>query len=324
MLVVALAMTASLVARADDEQSPPELTLSWRAPADCPSAADVEGQFARLLGGVRRKPSPKHLDATATVTRTRGDTWSVQLRTMLDGVPGQRTLEGDSCWTVASAASLILALTIDPNAVIDLPQPLKAPSQATPQAPDIKPLTRAPLPAPSFSWQPFARAFGGVTLALLPEPALTGGLAAGLRRGRWRAELSALGTEERQHTTADRPAAGGNFRLWAGGARACGDGSAAGGVGARIFPRLCAGGEVERLTGRGFGVSAPMSNGVTIGAGTVDGVLVWLLTGRVELGVNAGFAGRPYHPTFRLGNVGDVFAVPAISWAAGFSVGVSL
>ncbi|HEY2900304.1 MAG TPA: hypothetical protein VGL59_07000, partial [Polyangia bacterium] len=234
-LIAALATAAPLAARADDEQPPPELTLSWRAPADCPSAADVEGQFARLLGGVRRKPSRKHLDATATVTRTPGNSWSVQLQTMLDGVPGQRTLEGDSCWTVASAAALILALTIDPNAVIDLPQPLKAPPPPPP-ATETKPLAGAPVSAPSSSWQPFARAFAGVTLALLPEPALSGGLAAGLRRGRWRAELSALGTEERQHTTADRSTAGGDFRLWAAGARACGDASAASGVGALVFP----------------------------------------------------------------------------------------
>jgi hypothetical protein len=63
---------------------------------------------------------------------------------------------------------------------------------------------------------------------------------------------------------------------------------------------------------------------VTIGAGTIDAAIIGLIARRVEVGLDAGLAGRPYHPTFRLGNVGDVFAVPAISWAAGFFVGVSL
>lgn len=324
-LAAALLLASPVAAATPDEapQAPPELTLTWRAPAECPNAGDVEAQFARLLGGVHRPPTTKHLDATATVQRTPGDTWTIRLATMLDGVPGQRTLEGDSCWTVASAAALILALTIDPNAAAEAPPPAVAPVASEPSSspPSAALATTRVLPAvPAAAPRVFARTFAGLTVALLPQAALTLGVAAGLHLARWRAELSALGTEQRQQTTVDRPGAGGDFRLLAAAARACWDVRSSG----RVVPRLCAGGEMERIAARGFGVASPGSGSATIGAAVVDGVIAWRIARHFELALDLSLAGRPYHPTFRLGNVGDVFAVPRLSWAMALSAGIDL
>lgn len=349
----------------------PELSLTWRAPAACPTAGDVEAQFARLLGGVRRQPTRKHLDATVTVRRTPSDSWVANLETRLDGVPGLRSLEGDSCWTVASAAALILALTIDPSA----PNPPNPPGAASPprwappaptgeSTPGPAGLPRA-LPAPpaaappsapsqqppadltptasvssakiaqtveasssvessatarwSPSPRPLARAFGGLTVGLLPQAALTGGVAAGVGVAPWRAELSAYATQQQQQSTAQRPAAGGDFRLLAAGARLCRDLTEG-----RVIPRLCGGAELERVTAHGFGVTAPASGSGTMGAATLAGLLVFPVARRIELALDLGTAARPYRPTFALTNVGAVFRVPGISWGAVLSAGITL
>lgn len=335
----------------------PELSLTWRAPAACPNAGDVEAQFARLLGGVHRQPTSKHLDATVTVRRTPSDSWVARLETRLDGVPGQRSLEGDSCWTVASAAALILALTIDPSApnppnasgaaspsnpapaataaptggaspgATGLPTglppalspPYQRPSAAMTTTPGVSSTEVASAPRWSPAPRPLVRAFGGLTVGLLPQAALTGGIAAGIGFSPWRGELSAHATAQQQQTTVQRPTAGGDFRLLAAGARLCRDLKEG-----RVIPRLCGGAEIERITAHGFGVTAPASGGSTMGAATLAGLLVFPLARRVELSLELGAAARPYRPTFTLTNVGAVFRVPGLSWGTVLSAGITL
>ncbi|HVR63379.1 MAG TPA: hypothetical protein VMU50_15870, partial [Polyangia bacterium] len=172
--VAAVMAAGGAAAGADpDRDVAPELSLTWQAPAGCPDGGDVEAQFARLLGGAGRAPAAKHLTATATVQPAAAGRWTLRLETALDGVPGQRALEGDSCWTVASAAALILALTIDPNATA-APEPAREEpgARAAPMVAIAPP--PPPEPAPRWRLRPFARAFGSATLALLPSPALGG------------------------------------------------------------------------------------------------------------------------------------------------------
>jgi hypothetical protein len=349
-----------------------ELSLTWRAPAACPNAGDVEAQFARLLGGVRRQPTSKHLDAIVTVRRTPRDSWIANLETRLDGVPGLRSLEGDSCWTVASAAALILALTIDPSApnppgAASPPKPAPlAPTGESTSGPSSLPLAAQPEASPSSApssgpfqhrstdlpptagvssaevastvavasspaassspasrWspapRPLARAFSGLIVGLLPQAAMTGGIAAGVGFPPWRAELSAYATRQQQQTTAQRPTAGGDFRLLAAGARLCRDLTEG-----PVIPRLCGGAEIERVTAHGFGVTAPASGSGTMGAATLAGLLVFPVARRVELSLDLGTAARPYRPTFTLTNVAAVFRVPGISWGAVLSAGITL
>src|SRR5260221_548265 len=80
---------------------------------------------------------------------------TVGLAAGVDGVPGRRALEGDSCGRVASAGALILALTIDPNAPAQPEPPLEPPPPAASPAITTAPLTASP---PRAQPRMFARA----------------------------------------------------------------------------------------------------------------------------------------------------------------------
>jgi hypothetical protein len=291
---------------------PPELALTWQVPPGCVSVADVEGQFVRLLGGAARAPSGKHIAASAIVRTSAPSRWVLDLATVMDGAAGRRTLAGDSCASVASAASLILALMIDPDAaaraedadaVIAPPPP-----SATRAAPPLV-IARAATPrAPVVG--PYLRAFGGAVVSLLPAAAPAAGLAVGARRARLGAELSFVATNERPASVPDRGDVGGTFRFVAAGARACGL------LGARIVSwQACLGGELEWLTGSGAGSGLALTQSKTARmlAGT-GGLLVVLPLGwRLGLALDLAAAVRPYHPQFSVAAAGRIFQIPVTS-----------
>jgi hypothetical protein len=270
----------------------PELGLAWQAPEGCPTALDVETQFVRLLGGATRTPSGKHIEASALVRSSSPDHWSLELATTLDGAPGRRNLTGDSCGSVSSAAALILALMIDPAAAeraLLAPTPRASePPAPTPRAPEAV-VRAAPPPEPS-AVSPYARAYGGAVVHLLPDPAPAAGVALGASRRWLAAELSFVATTERRVSAT--PFAGGDFRLLVGGARACG---ALGGL--RVVWQLCAGGELERLTGTGIATPAQTQT-VLMGAGTAGLLVTVPLGARFGLTLDAGGALRVYHPGY--------------------------
>jgi hypothetical protein len=302
--------------------APPELRLTWEAPDECPPAAEVEAQFDRLLGGRGRVPSAKRVDATATVRRAAGGAWTLRLDTTVDDAVGHRNLEGDSCWAVANATALVLALTIDPNAAaraLPTPPPDTSPPPSPPAAETIVAVVARPSEEPPR--QLFLRAFGGAVVALLPEPAPVGGLAAGIRRMWFDAELSTLASLETRAQAPDRPGAGGYFRLLAFGVRGCARTTA---VASPIAFRLCAGGEIERITARGFGVDLPGSGAATLAAGLGAAVASLRLASSVEIAFELIGTARPYHPEFVLTRVGNVFAVPAASAVVAFGLSFGL
>jgi hypothetical protein len=303
---LALAFASGRAAHAAPPAPAPELTLTWQAPEDCPSAAEVQRQFVRLLGGPGRTPSPKHVQAVATVRRIALDTWAVRLETEVGGAPGQRTLEGDSCWTVASGAALILALTIDPAAASRAAlTPPEAPPRPPPPVVLVAPTVAAPRRA---RWRPFARVFSGVVVGPLPQAALVGGLAVGVGRAHLAAELAAWATQQRRALAADVPGAGGDFRSLAAAARGCG-----GLEGRPVGVRFCLGLELERISAHGFGVDAPGTGQALLTAGEAGAALTVPVGARFEAALGVTAAGRPYHPRFVLDNVGRVFAVSAFS-----------
>jgi hypothetical protein len=352
---ILIALCLPLTAHAAEPQGPiaPELGLSWQAPAGCVSSADVENQFARLLGGPTRSSSGKHIAASATVRGSSSGRWTLELATVLDGAAGRRSLAGDSCASVASAAALILALMIDPaaadravaaadravaaadravaaaaragaatehsGAATELPAPPPSPTTPRTPPPPTVAATPPPPPTPPPVLRPFARSFAGVVVALLPTPAPAAGLAVGARRGRIGAELSVVVTEELRAAAAARAGAGGDFRLVAGGVRTCGQ------LGARVVDwQLCLGAELERLTGAGFGVDVLRSRTVTMLAGAA-GLLVSLPLGsRLALSLDLDAAVRPYHPAFVLDGVGRVFQIPLLSGFAALGLIVTI
>lgn len=305
----------------------PELALTWQAPAGCPSSGDVQAQFARLLGGAARAPTGKHIAATLVVRSSAPETWTLELATVLDGAAGRRTLESDSCASVTSAAALILALMIDPAAAeravaesAPAPPPPVAPPPKAPTILTFAPPETAPAPRTVFG---FARVFAGGVAAFLPSPAPAAGLALGARRRRLAAELTVLATEERSAPAATlTPTAGGDFRLIAGGARACGE------LGGRaVIWSVCAGGELERLSGAGFGANAgvsPEPKSALMGAGT-GGLLVTLPLGpSFALALDLDAVIRVYRPTLEINTTDRVFQVPLASAFAALGIIITI
>lgn len=291
----------ALAARSAQAQGPvagaaepvaPELGLTWQAPAGCPSSAAVEAQFARLLGGPTRLPSGKHIDASALVRSSSPDKWTLELATVLDGAVGRRTLAGDSCASVTSAAALILALMIDPAAAeraLLAPAPMPPPPPRRTLGPEDLVFAPPPPPEPR-AVHAMVRAFGGGVFGLLPEPTLAAGVAAGARARRFGGELSFAATSERRVNAAG--GAGGDFRLLVLGARACAA------LGGRVVVwRACAGGELERLAATSI-TSPAASKSIWMGAGTAGLLLEAPLGDRFALALDLGAALRLYHPEF--------------------------
>ncbi len=318
-LVVALGATRSARAQPPSDRLAPELGLTWVAPPSCPPAAEIEAQFARLLGGAARPATSRRITAVATVQQAGGRSWAVRIETTIDGDAGVRALEGDSCWAVASATALLLALTIDPGAA---GRATLAGSQAPPSLPredavvPSRPLDAvvAPSPVPpkaAPSVRPFVRAFGGAVFNLLPEVAPVGGLAVGLRRDWFNLELSGLVSAEVRAQALDLPRAGGDFRLLAVAVRGCGR------VGAGLLAGgLCAGVELERILAVGFGVDRPGSGAATAAAAVATGVLSLRISARFAVSLDVSLAVRPYHPAFVLDGVGPVYTTPAVGGLA--------
>ncbi len=287
----------------------PELTLTWDAPSECPSAESVAAEFATLLGGPTRPPTTARLTAHAQVARVGPDIWTITLSTLLDDVQGERRLEGHSCQSVASAAALILALTLDPTAAERLkPGP---PAPPPPDPPGL--VARAPAPpGPTAPDRFFLRAFAGGATALLPTPAFTAGAGAGLLGPRWDLETFLLISAEARGAPASLQGAGGDFRLFLLAARGCAHQPVGG-----FAAKFCAGVAAEHLTARGFGVPDPGSGQVTLPAGLASLVLARRISERGELSLEVDATAGLDRPRFVLRNVGTVFSVPAFSLIVG-------
>ncbi len=142
-IVVLLGMPA--LARAE------RLSLRWEGPASCPTQESVVSEIARLLGGTIPEDGPP-IRAEAT-TLQREDGFELTLRTDVEGASGQRVLSASSCEELAAATALILALMIDPEAVVlENAEPQGSPLTAA--APAIarelgSPIASEPAPAPT-------------------------------------------------------------------------------------------------------------------------------------------------------------------------------
>jgi hypothetical protein len=85
------------------------------APSGCPDAARVRQSVLRLL---RSPPATgKTFSARASVTRTRSG-WHAEIHTNQADVSGHRSLDSEKCEDLADATALIVALMIDPNALV--------------------------------------------------------------------------------------------------------------------------------------------------------------------------------------------------------------
>lgn len=100
-----LALRAALAAVAPEVPPPPgEPRLEWVAPPQCPDEARGAEHLARYLGG-------RALSAPARVELTAGATGHVATVTVAGAT---RTLHAEDCETLARAAALVVAVSLDP------------------------------------------------------------------------------------------------------------------------------------------------------------------------------------------------------------------
>lgn len=318
MLPVSIAVVSSTAFAADRA-----LRLTWRAPAECPSGAEVEAQIEGLFNGRGPTSASKRLDAVSTIVRSARDVWIVRLETDLDGVHGERSLQGETCEAVSSAAALILAMALDPEAV---GRGLAAPRAARPsQEPRATPIggpsttvvAAADVGPGHEPWRPEAAALAAVVFSVLPRPAAAAGLIGGVKHRGLDIEVMVLLSEEIRAQAMSHGGAGGSFHLLSAGARLCRD------VWRHLWVvGLCAGGTVDRIDASGFGVTNPGSGSVITFAGLGTLTISVPLTRHVFAGVDAGLEGRLYRPRFDLGGVGVVYETPSLSASSGASLRV--
>jgi hypothetical protein len=107
--------------------------LEWSAPARCPTASAVQERLARALADSAADPGG--LRARASVTEGEGGVLTLVLELERDDGPvGQRTLQASDCNELATAAVLIVALAVDPDAAIE--DPVVEPAPADEQVPE--------------------------------------------------------------------------------------------------------------------------------------------------------------------------------------------
>src|SRR5687768_6701095 len=105
LMVVGWVSWAQLAAAQPTER----LSLTWTAPAGCPTGDDVQGRVDALLGGETSANSVADVRATGQVERV-GTSYRLQLQMAAAGVPSSRVLEASSCEELAGAAAIAIAL----------------------------------------------------------------------------------------------------------------------------------------------------------------------------------------------------------------------
>lgn len=244
-------------------------TLTWSAPAECPSEAELRSQTEALLG----QPLDRYeraLDVRATVEHatTPEPRWRVRL------VLGERVRELDAseCATLADAVALIVASTIDPAALdraladtdpVAEPEPTAEPDPAAEPEPAPAP---EPLPAPEpepaaaplvpepppLRVSGLLRLGGGLLLGPLPGLAGTPTLSVGIDRRALRVALTGGWALSRPARDGDHPEVGVETSLGWVALQACGVPA----LGPIELP-ICAGVQAGGIRGRALGIERP-------------------------------------------------------------------
>jgi hypothetical protein len=304
------AMAQAVREAPDADASASGLALTWTAPADCQRGAAVRAKVLRLLGS--RRAALVAVEVSVTVERQAPSRFVALLETTTARGGGSKRLEGESCEAIALASSVVIALSIDPEASLDAePATPEQPRPAPPPRPTPPPRkpSAAPRPRETRETKPYLHASIGVLFGLLGDPSAFTAAGVGVRHRRLALELSGAVYQPRDVTRADRPKVGAELQLFSAELWSC--------YAAIPFAlgalEVCPGGKLEYLRARAFGVSNPDEGGVLILAGVaaLRGRLhptSWL-SGTLDVGV----AARPFHPTFVLLGVGDVYEIPVFS-----------
>jgi hypothetical protein len=318
-VLVALALAALGTAQparaqvaAAGEHAPPQagLAISWQGPEDCQRGDAVRAKVLRLLGGSKRMLGER-FEVSVRVRREASSRYVAELETSSAGGGGTKRLEGESCDAIALASSVVIALSIDPQASLDAQEPSAQPEPE----PEPEPERRRRMPRPRSepleerATSPYLHGSVGVLFGLLGEPTAVSSAGVGVHHHLVSVELAGGIHQTRDVLTTARPRAGAVLRLYTVDLLGCY---------ASLRWRLgslavCLGGRLEHLTARAFGVSNPDQGTVLLLAGI--GVLRGRLraTSWLSATLDGGVSLRPFHPTFVLVGVGDVFDIPVLS-----------
>ncbi len=278
------------------------LDLRWRGPADCPNAAHATASIERLLAG-HEPPQDRHV--RADVELSRGAYAFVGTVRIDDGTSsGERALEGATCEQVADAASLIIAMAIDPRLGIEGDPPTDVDTTPVPQPPDaatisddaapgsapapvqVRPTTAAARPGPTSAdgdrrrdpsrtprpLRTLLRASAGAGFGSVPTASAIAALALAIGGPRWRAEIDVDGWLPRTRRPPGNNAIGVRVAGWSIGVHGCGSPLAR-----RLEIPLCAGVRIGALHGRGVGdLAARNATSVWIAASAGLGLWGWI------------------------------------------------
>jgi hypothetical protein len=221
-------------------------SLTWDAPAQCPTSDYLRAQVETLLAGA--PATLVWVAARAEVAQREDGMWTVRLTTDRGGTVGERSLEADACRSLADATALVVALTIDPAHVAAAAAPPSDPQpgasiRPSPPAPPASAALVPPAPAATAPLRSAAApraldraiaddaksplrfalfpALGG-DLGTLPTLAYGFSLSGSLHVGRFRAEVyGAYWPNLTAHPVTVPAGEGGEVELVAGGARGC-------------------------------------------------------------------------------------------------------
>lgn len=241
--------------------------VTWSAPEGCPSSADLQRRVTARL------PDDATVHARGRVEK-RGGRYRLALDIATSSSRGERALEASTCEALASSAAVVIAMSVAPASARDdeaaaaaaasmtttateatatnsgaaVPAPPPAPASAPPvtPAPDrgATPPRRSGEREARFS----IRAHVAGDAGLLPAAAVGGGLALGVVVLRdLSLEAGADFYASQDATVSGSPGRGASFQLLAASARACWTLT----HGIEVAP--CAGVEVVRIAGSGFG-----------------------------------------------------------------------
>jgi hypothetical protein len=298
--VLALAPSVAVATRlASPPAAAPPVDLRWEAPRDCPDRSKIEADVARFLAhGARSEDAPVVIDARVT---KEGGRFVLALSVHASAGALDKTMRADDCKVLASAVALVVAVLLDPTAVVETVERERvAPPPPEPEpAPAPKP---APAPAPKrkLDVQGLLRPFVAGSFGPLPRFGVATGGIVGAQIGPGRIEVHAI-WDAPQRARADTVDAGARLDLWAVGPRGC------------YAPRwrtlqvpVCAGGEVGQIRGRGFGLSVSRRARATWAAVTGGAALLWVPLRWIAVGGGVDAVVALTRPSFVIDDVGRV------------------
>ena len=313
-------LLAAVGAEAQDGAERLPLELRFRAPVGCPDGAYVERRVHRIVH-VRSDAELPRVEAEGEVELLPGGRHRLFLATRVDGMPGERVLEGSSCAALADAAALVLAIAFGPGVEVEEPvEEPAAPPSPTPEPAAPSPAVPEAVAAPPPRSGVGLRVLGLVECELLPGCGGGGALGADFVRRRLALEAEVRFVGERYRALAAAPGVEGRFRATYGSVSACMEG---------VFPsaalRACGRARFGYAYGESRGALVDGSSRAPIGALGAGVSARFPGTRRVALEVGAELALSLYRPRFSIENVGAVHTVglvlPSVFVGGRFGVG---